>query len=280
VRLAVVLILALAANAVSAGERLRLDSEVIQGALVLGITEPGARLTLDGAPVPVAPDGHFVFGLERDAKETATLTAVYRDGSGETRTLSVARRAYDIQRIDGLPPRMVQPDPKDLPRIKREQEMIVAARARTIPELFYRQPFIWPARGRISGVYGSQRILNGEPRTPHYGVDVAAPAGAPVVAPAAGIVTLAQPDMYFTGNTVLLDHGYGVSSILIHLDTLAVKVGDRLEQGDPVGTVGATGRATGPHLHWGMHWYQVKVDPQRLVGPMPEAKAGASEAAQ
>jgi murein DD-endopeptidase MepM/ murein hydrolase activator NlpD len=265
----------------AAAERLRFDSEVVQGALVIGATEPGATLTLDGARVPVAPDGGFVFGLDRDAKDSATLVAIFHDGSGETRTLAIARRAYDIQRIDGLPPRMVEPDPKDLPRIKRDYEMIVAARGRTLPEPFYRQPFIWPAQGRISGVYGSQRILNGKPSAPHYGVDVAAPTGAPVVAPADGVVTLAQADMYYTGNTVLLDHGYGVSSILIHLDTLAVKPGDRLKQGDPVGTVGSTGRATGPHLHWGVHWYQVRVDPQRLVGPMPEPKpATESKAAQ
>jgi murein DD-endopeptidase MepM/ murein hydrolase activator NlpD len=265
----------------TAAERLRLESEIIQGALVMGATEPGARLTLDGAKVPVAPDGGFVFGLDRDARDNATLVAVFRDGSGETHTLAVARRAYDIQRIDHLPPKMVEPDAKDLARIKRDYEMIVSARTRTIAEPFYRQRFIWPAQGRISGIYGSQRILNGTPSTPHYGVDVAAPTGAPVVAPADGVVTLAQPDMYFTGNTVLLDHGYGVSSILIHLSTLAVKVGDRVKQGDPVGTIGATGRATGPHLHWGLHWYQVKVDPERLVGPMPEPPpATDSKAAQ
>jgi len=261
----------------SAAERLRLETPVEQGALVMGTTEPGARLALDGATVPVAADGRFVFGLDRDAPASATLVAHYRDGSGETRTLAVKPRPWDIQRIEGLPPKMVEPDPKDLPRIKREYEMIVAARTRTTPAEYYREKFIWPALGRISGVYGSQRILNGTPSTPHYGVDVAAPTGAPVVAPADGVVTLAQPDMYFTGNTVLIDHGYGVSSILIHMSELAVRVGQRVKQGDPIGKVGATGRATGPHLHWGLHWYQVKVDPQLLVGPMPASEPATTE---
>jgi murein DD-endopeptidase MepM/ murein hydrolase activator NlpD len=270
-------LLALLALPASAAERLHLETPVVQGALVMGTAEAGARLSLDGANVPVAPDGRFVFGLDRDAAASAKLVATYRDGSGETRVLAVKRRAYDIQRIEGLPPKMVEPDPKDLPRIKREYEMIVAARTRTTPAEYYREKFIWPALGRISGVYGSQRILNGTPSTPHYGVDVAAPTGAPVVAPADGVVTLAQPDMYFTGNTVLIDHGYGISSILIHMSELAVKVGQRVKQGDPIGKIGMTGRATGPHLHWGLHWYQVKVDPQLMVGAMPEPEAATSE---
>jgi murein DD-endopeptidase MepM/ murein hydrolase activator NlpD len=276
-----VLTLALLALPATAAERLRLESEVIQGALVMGATEPGATVTLDGAKVPVAPDGRFVFGLDRDAKESATLAAVFRDGSGETRTLAVARRDYDIQRIDGLPPKMVAPDEAELVRIKAETDMIVAARARHIAKLYYSGGFIWPALGRISGVYGSQRILNGQPSRPHYGVDVAAPVGAPVVAPAAGEVTLVHEGMYFTGKTVMIDHGFGVSSILIHMSEISVGLGDRLEQGDPVGRIGTTGRSTGPHLHWGVHWYQVRVDPQRLVGPMPEpAPATDSKAAQ
>ncbi|HVO15749.1 MAG TPA: M23 family metallopeptidase [Alphaproteobacteria bacterium] len=260
-----------------AAERLRIETPVEQGALVMGATEPGARLTLDGAQVPVAPDGRFVFGLDRDAPATATLAAVYRDGTGETRALAVAKRPWDIQRVDGLPQKMVEPDPKDLPRIKREYEMIVAARAGTTAAEYYRQKFIWPAQGRISGIFGSQRILNGTPSAPHYGVDVAAPTGAPVVAPADGVIKLAQPDMYFTGNTVLIDHGYGVSSLLIHLSALAVKVGQRVKQGELIGQVGATGRATGPHLHWGLHWYQVRVDPQLMVGPMPAPEPAATE---
>ncbi|MGE5146802.1 MAG: M23 family peptidase, partial [Candidatus Eiseniibacteriota bacterium] len=138
-----------------------METAVEQGALVMGTTEPGAKLTLDGAKVPVAPDGRFVFGLDRDAKDSAKLVAVYRDGGGETLTLAVKKRDYQIQRIDGLPPKMVEPDPKELPRIKREYLMIVDARKGTTRAEFYREKFIWPARGRISGVYGSQRILNG-----------------------------------------------------------------------------------------------------------------------
>jgi murein DD-endopeptidase MepM/ murein hydrolase activator NlpD len=267
----------LAVEPATAAERLRIETPVEQGALVMGTTEPGATLALDGARVPVAPDGRFVFGLDRDAPAAAKLVAVYRDGGGETRLLAVARRPWDVQRVDGLPPKMVEPDAKDLPRIKREYQMIVAARAGTTAAEYYRQKFIWPAEGRISGIFGSQRILNGTPSRPHYGVDVAAPTGAPVVAPADGVVTLAEPDMYFTGNTVLIDHGYGVSSILMHLSALAVKVGQHVKQGELVGKVGATGRATGPHLHWGLHWYQVRVDPQLMVGPMPAPAPAATE---
>jgi murein DD-endopeptidase MepM/ murein hydrolase activator NlpD len=274
------LAVALLALPASAAERIRLETEVEQGALVMGTTEAGAKLTLDGATVPVAPDGRFVFGLDRDAKESAKLVAVYRDGTGETRTLAVKRRQYDIQRIEGLPQKMVEPDPKELPRIKREYFMIVNARKVTTPAEYYREKFIWPARGRISGVYGSQRILNGTPSTPHYGVDIAAPTGAPIVAPADGIVTMARPNMYFTGNTVLLDHGYGISSILIHMSELAVKVGQHVKQGQLIGKVGMTGRATGPHLHWGLHWYQVKVDPELMVGPMPEPEQSDSKSGQ
>lgn len=279
-RTVLVLAIALLAQPALAAERIHLETKVEQGALVMGTTAPGTRLTLDGARVPVAPDGRFVFGLDRDAGASAKLVAVYRDGTGETRTLAVERRAYQIQRIEGLPPKMVEPDPKELPRIKREYEMIVKARTVTTPAEYYREKFIWPVQGRISGVYGSQRILNGTPSTPHYGVDVAVPTGTPIVAPADGIVTLAQPDMYFTGNTVLLDHGYGISSILIHMSALAVKVGQHVKQGELIGEVGMTGRATGPHLHWGLHWYQVKVDPELMVGPMPEPEQSQSKSGQ
>ena len=240
-----------------------------QGGTVFGTTDPGTTLVLDGIPVYVDGDGAFVFGFHRDAPATATLVVTAPDGTVETRTLEVAQREFAIQRIDGLPENMVTP-PKDvLDRIRRDQAEVKAARAADRPDSDFRSGFIWPATGRISGVYGSQRILNGQPRQPHYGIDIAAPKGTPVVAPADGLVTLAATDHYYTGGTLILDHGHGLSSTFIHLDTVAVKVGERIKQGSVIGTVGATGRATGPHLDWRMNWYDRRLDPAFVVPPMP-----------
>ncbi len=237
-----------------------------------GDAGPGANVWLDGEPVPVSPDGRFAFGFHRDAEPEAQLRVVFGDGRETTRTLDVAQRDYDIQRIDGLAPSKVTPSEDDLARIRAEQKLIDAARARMLDHGFFaEQPFMWPATGRISGVYGSQRILNGKPRNPHYGVDIAAPEGAPVVAPADAVVTLAHEGMFFSGKTLILDHGMGISSVLIHLSEITAEEGQQVVRGQLVGRVGATGRATGPHLHWGMNWHsKARLDPQLLVGPMPQ----------
>ncbi|WP_420562997.1 M23 family metallopeptidase [Thalassobaculum sp.] len=240
-----------------------------QGGIVFGQTEPGTRLVLDGIPVQVDGDGVFVFGFHRDAPAASTLVITAPDGTVETRTLEVAPREFQVQRIDGLPENMVTPPQEVLDRIKRDQEEVQAARATDRPETDFRSGFIWPATGRISGVYGSQRILNGQPRQPHYGIDIAAPKGTPVVAPADGLVTLAATDHYYTGGTLILDHGHGLSSTFIHLDTVAAKVGEHIKQGAVIGTVGATGRATGLHLDWRMNWYDRRLDPAFVVPPMP-----------
>ena len=250
---------------------LELDGKLVQGGLVLGRAEPGARVVLDGRAVRVAADGRFVIGFGRDAPPEAVLTVTNPAGAVEERRLAIAQRSYDIQRIDGLPDAMVTPDEADLKRIAVEAERVAAARAVDSAVPYFADGFVWPALGPISGVYGSQRILNGEPRRPHFGVDVAAPEGAPVRAPAAGVVTLADPDLYFTGGTVILDHGHGLSSTFSHLKEVSVTVGDRLAQGDPVGTVGATGRVTGAHLDWRLNWFDTRLDPQLVVGPMPAA---------
>lgn len=240
-----------------------------QGGVVFGQTEPGTRLVLDDIPVQVGADGVFVFGFHRDAPATSTLLVTAPDGTVETRTLEVAPRAFKIQRIDGLPDTMVTP-PKDLlERIRRDQAEVQAARSADRPETDFRSGFIWPAKGPISGVYGSQRILNGQPRQPHYGIDIAAPKGTPVVAPADGLVTLAATDHYYTGGTLILDHGHGLSSTFIHMDSVTVTVGRHIKQGTVIGTVGATGRATGPHLDWRMNWYGRRLDPAFVVPPMP-----------
>jgi murein DD-endopeptidase MepM/ murein hydrolase activator NlpD len=240
-----------------------------QGGVVFGKTDPGTTLVLDDIPVRVDPDGVFVFGFHRDAPPTLTLVITRPNGTVERRSLAVAPREFKIQRIDGLPPKLVTP-PKDvLDRIQRDAADVRAARAEDRSDADFRSGFIWPAIGPISGVYGSQRILNGEARQPHYGVDIAAPTGTPVKAPADGLITLAATDHYYTGGTIILDHGHGLSSTFIHLDTVTVKVGQHIRQGERIGTIGATGRATGPHLDWRMNWYDRRLDPTYVVPPMP-----------
>lgn len=249
---------------------LTLDGPLVQGGLALGRAPPGWRVTLDGAPVAARPDGRFAVGFGRDHPGAAVLRAAGPDGVIE-RALRVAAREYRTQRLDGLPPRLVTPGAADLERIRREQAAVDTARAAVSGLDGFRGPFRWPATGPITGVYGSRRVLNGAPRQPHYGVDIAAPAGAPVVAPAAGRVVLAEPDLFFSGGTVILDHGLGVSSSFLHLRAIEVEVGRRLAAGERFATVGSTGRSTGPHLDWRMNWGAVRLDPQLLAGPMPAA---------
>jgi murein DD-endopeptidase MepM/ murein hydrolase activator NlpD len=199
-----------------------------------------------------------------------SLVAIFPDGRSTTQEIKLEPRDYDVQRINGLPPLMVTPDSTLMTRIKAELAKIRGARATDSDALAFETPLEWPVTGPISGVYGSQRILNGEPRAPHLGVDIAAPSGTPIKAAAAGTVTLAEPDLYFTGGTVIIDHGYGLSSIYQHMSRLDVTVGDAVQQDDVIGAIGATGRVTGAHLHWGVNWYQTAIDPQLVAGPMPK----------
>ena len=183
------------------------------------------------------------------------------------RVLEIERRRYDIQRIDGLPKKMVTPPPELLVRIREEGAKVREARAFDTAELDLFVPFAWPAQGPISGVYGSQRILNGEPRQPHFGVDIAASTGTPVRAPAGGDIRLAEPDLYYSGGTVILDHGHGLSSSFLHMSRIDVEVGQRVAQGEVIGAIGATGRVTGAHLDWRMNWFERRLDPALLVEP-------------
>lgn len=243
----------------------RLDGAVEQGGLVVGRVPPGASVALDGRALRVDADGGFIFGLGRDATEVV-LAVRHPDGREESRRLTVAKRDWPVQRIDGLPPRQVTPDEKALVRIRTEAALIADRRDRDSPAPGYRSGFRSPAEGRVSGVFGSQRVLNGEPRAPHAGVDVAAPEGSPVAAAADGVVSLAHPDMFFTGVTVMIDHGHGLASVYAHLKDAAVREGQAVRQGEVIGSVGATGRATGPHLHWGVSWFDVKLDPETVLG--------------
>ena len=255
-----------------------LDGPLTQGSLVRGQVDPGHRVELDGQPVPVMEDGRFVIGFGRDHPPTAALR-VSRAGEVREETLRIAPRAYETQRIDGLPPKMVTPSDADLARIRRDQQDVNAARAVRSTLRGFLEPFRWPVRGVITGVYGSRRILNGEPRNPHYGIDIAAPAGTPVLAPASGRVTLAHPDMYYTGATVVIDHGFGVSSTFLHLQRIEVEPGQDLAAGERFATVGSSGRSTGPHLDWRMNWLATRTDPALLTGPMPAADADAETGA-
>ena len=241
-----------------------------QGALMVGRAEPDAIITIGDHKLRLDPDtGVFAFGIDRDAPEAARLDVVCADGSRETHEFSVAAREYDIERIEGLPPQQVTPPPELLERIRRDGGLIRAARARDMAGPLFADGFIWPVVGRISGNYGNQRILNGEPRSPHLGVDIAAPAGTPVKAAADGEVSLAEDDLFYTGGTITIDHGHAVSTIYSHLAEVHVAIGDFVAQGQVIGAVGATGRATGPHLDWRLNWFQMRVDPLLAAGPMP-----------
>lgn len=236
-----------------------------QGALLVGRTVPGSRLALEGRSVRVGPAGEFAFGFGRDHGPSATLTIIAQ-GRTETRTLSVAKRQWQVQRLEGLPGAMVTPPPETMERIQRERARIAEVRRVDSATPHFAGGFAWPAQGRISGVYGSQRILNGEARAPHLGLDIAAPTGTPMHAMAAGRVLLAE-DLYFTGNTVILDHGHGVQSLYAHASRLDVQEGDTVRQGQRIALIGATGRVTGPHLHLGLNWFATAVDPQPLLPP-------------
>jgi murein DD-endopeptidase MepM/ murein hydrolase activator NlpD len=246
----------------------RLDGQFVQGGLVIGETTPGDQVTLDGRGVRVSKGGRFLFGFTRDAPGEVELVVTAPDGTVDRRVLKIQARDYDIQRIDGLPRKMVSPPADVLARIRREGAAIKVARMRDTARPFFGSGFEWPARGRISGVYGSQRVLNGKPRRPHYGIDIAGPVGTPVTAPADGVVRLAEPDLYYSGGTIILDHGHGLSSAFLHMETVTVGPGDEIRQGDPLGTIGATGRATGPHLDWRMNWFEQRLDPGLLFAPM------------
>lgn len=264
----------LAARVAPAGESgttgSQVPEEVSQGALVLARTHPANRVQVSGRDVRVAADGTFVFGVARDATGRVPVRIEAPDGTIAWDSPAVVARAWDVEIIEGVPPETVDPPPAVAERIAREAAAVAAARTRDDARTGFAEAFAWPVRGRISGRFGSGRVYNGRPGGGHSGMDIAAPDGTPVLAPAAGVVTLAD-DLYITGGTVLLDHGHGVSSNFLHLSRIDVAVGDSVVQGRPIGLVGATGRATGPHLHWGMNWFDVRVDPLLVLEAAPTA---------
>ncbi len=268
--LAALFVLVPSGSMVSAEATVHLDGPRIQGGLLRGRVAPGSVVVFEGERVRVSRDGRFLVGFGRDAPPKAVLSVTLPDGRSQRYGLAVKRRKYNIQRIDGLPPRKVTPSKEDLKRIRREVALVKRARRVDDPRTDFLGGFRWPVKGRISGVYGSQRILNGEPRRPHYGIDIAAPKGTRVVAPAAGVVTLVHRDMYFSGGTMIVDHGHGLSSAFLHLSRILVKKGQRVKQGQVIAEVGSTGRSTGPHLDWRINLFGRRLDPALLVGPMPK----------
>ena len=247
---------------------LRLDGQFTQGGLVVGTVPAGSKVVFENRPVRVSSQGRFLIGFSRDAGPLAQLRIQLPSGQKISRELSIDKRSYQIQKIDGLPQKMVTPPESVYARIRYENAQIAQARARDTKTAYFESGWIWPTRGRISGVYGSQRILNGKPRQPHYGIDIAVPVGTPVVAPAGAIVALVHRDMYYTGGTLILDHGHGLTSAMLHLDTIDVEVDEAVQKGQKIGTVGKTGRATGPHLDWRINLFKARLDPAFLVPPM------------
>lgn len=249
---------------------LELKGELVQGGLVVGQVKPGAAVLLNGRKLKVSPAGEFVFGFGRDASAQAKLEVLLPGGNRKIHKLDIRQRKYKEQRINGLPKNKVEPSAEELKRIWAEQKFINKARARSDDRTDFLSKFVWPVAGRISGVYGSRRILNGQAKRPHSGVDVAVPQGTPIVAPISGVVSMVHQDMFYTGGTVFIQHGHGVSTMYIHLHEIFVKEGQEVKQGERIASVGMTGRATGPHLHWAMNWFNVRLDPALLVPPMSE----------
>ena len=233
------------------------DGKFIQGSFILGKTEPGSEVFIDKKKVKVTPDGYFVFGLGRDRKNDVVITI-----NKKKIVKKVYKRKYNIQRIDGLEEKKVTPPEEVYERIKRENGWIGEVRAINSNLTFFTKKFIVPVENAIiSGVYGSQRILNGKPKWPHYGLDFAADEGTEIKAMLNGTVTLAEPDLFYTGGTLIFDHGHGISTLYMHMKEILVKKGQEVKQGDIIGTVGSTGRATGAHLDVRLNWFQIRLDP-------------------
>jgi murein DD-endopeptidase MepM/ murein hydrolase activator NlpD len=236
----------------------------LQGHYIIGSTDPLAQIIIGKKEVKVSKDGYFVFGIDRDRKFDLTITKI-KDGKKERIIKKVLKRKYNIQRIDGLEESKVTPPESVYKRIKEENNKIGKARGINSDLSFFKNKFIMPVEGIISGVYGSQRILNGKPKWPHYGIDIAAKKGTPIKSSGSGIVTMAENDLYYTGGTIIMDHGHGISTIYSHLETILVSVGNKVEQGNIIGTVGSTGRSTGPHLDFRINWFQTRLDPMSVL---------------
>jgi murein DD-endopeptidase MepM/ murein hydrolase activator NlpD len=240
-----------------------------QGGIAIGKVLPGSKIVVGTRDVPVTPGGKFFVGLERDAPATMEIEIVAPDGSRESHTLNIKPRQWKIEKVNGVPQQLVTPDPETEAKIAEDNKLMRAARAQMELTTFYESGLIRPAEGRISGMFGSQRVLNGTPRAFHAGLDIAGPVGTPVRAAADGMVALQKENMVLTGDTVVLNHGYGLQTTYIHMSKILVKDGERVRQGDVIGEIGMTGRANGPHLHFGVTWFDVRLDPEVVLDALP-----------
>ena len=245
-------------------EAIEFKGKFLQGHYIIGVTDPSAKIVIDKKKVKVSKDGFFVFGLDRDRKFDVTITKNL-NGKKEIIVKKILKRKYNIQRINGLPESKVTPPETVYKRIKEENNKIGQARSINSNLPFFKNQFIMPVEGIISGIYGSQRILNGKPKWPHYGIDIAAKKGTMIKSSGSGTVTMAEDDLYYTGGTIIMDHGHGISTIYSHLENVLVSVGDKINQGDVIGTVGSTGRSTGPHLDFRINWFQTRLDPMSVL---------------
>ncbi|MBL4838817.1 MAG: M23 family metallopeptidase [Kordiimonadaceae bacterium] len=244
---------------------INLQGHLTQGGMVWGKTTAGTQIILGGKPVKVGAGGAFVFGFGRDAGRDVLLVTIDRDGTRHEQTLHVAQRTFDVERVEGLPPKTVTPPPEWRERRAVERSRVGKARSFTTDKAHWQTGFLKPAEGRFSGFYGSQRILNGKPRSPHYGLDIAAAVGQPVTAPAGGTVRLAASNFLLEGGIVIIDHGFGVTSTLFHMNSVDVTEGQEIEKGALIGTIGAKGRASGPHVDWRVNWGNIRLDPMLLI---------------
>ncbi|WP_440912051.1 M23 family metallopeptidase [Candidatus Pelagibacter sp.] len=249
---------------ISQAKSIEFTGKFFQGHFIVGKTDPNAKIIIDKKNIKVSDEGYFVFGIDRDRKFDLKITKIL-DNKKDIFIKKIFKRKYNIQRIDGLPENKVTPPESVYKRIKEENNKIGEARAINSDLIFFKDKFIMPVDGIISGVYGSQRILNGKPKWPHYGIDIAAKKGTPIKSSGRGIVTMAEKDLYYTGGTIIMDHGHGISTIYSHLENILVSVGDQINQGDIIGTVGSTGRSTGPHLDFRVNWFQTRLDPMTVI---------------
>jgi len=254
---------------IEAAAEIQLSGEIKQGALVLGKTKANNKVTLDNKPIMVSQNGDFVFGFGRDDVTQHNLVVTTPTNEQEQKLLTPLKREYKIQRIEGIKKSIMKPNPKAVARSRKDNGQIATARKIGSVLTAFANGFIAPITGRITGVYGSQRVFNGEPKRPHFGLDYAGKKGDPVKAPASGKVTLFVPDMFYSGGTMIIDHGHGVTSTFLHLSKSYVKAGDQVKQGQVIAAVGASGRATGPHLDWRVNWFNVRLDPAFVLNVKP-----------
>ena len=269
IRLRLIFALGIGLFSIQAMSEFNIEGNFIQGGFAIGSGAKGLEIWQDDEKLRVTGSGLFLLGFGRDAPKISIIR--YKNAKGEIKEqfLKIKKRKYNIQKINGLPPKKVSPTTKeDLKQISTEIQQIKNARSISINQEYFNSGFMWPVKGFISGVYGSQRILNGKPRRPHYGIDIIGEVGTPIVAPADGVVTLVQANNFFSGNTLIIDHGYRLSSAFLHLSQITVKNGQFIKKGQIIGKIGSTGRSTGPHLDWRINLRQHRIDPQLLVPPM------------